>query len=31
LAGGEVLDLTEDITPNYDFFTSGPGYDALDM
>ncbi len=31
LAGGEVLDLTEDITPNYDFFTEGPGYDALDM
>ena len=31
LQGGEVLDLTEDITPNYDFFTVGPGYDALDM
>jgi ferredoxin len=30
LAGGEVLDLTEDIEPNYDFFISGPGYDALD-
>jgi ferredoxin len=31
LAGGEVLDLTEDIVPNYDFFSEGPGYDALDM
>ena len=31
LAGGEILDLTEDIEPNYDFFVSGPGYDALDM
>ena len=30
LAGGEILDLTEDIEPNYDFFISGPGYDALD-
>jgi ferredoxin len=28
-AGGEVLDLTKDIQPNYDFFESGPGYDAL--
>jgi ferredoxin len=31
LAGGEILDLTEDIVPNYDFFSEGPGYDALDM
>lgn len=31
LAGGEVLDLTEDIEPNYEFFSGGPGYDALDM
>jgi ferredoxin len=31
LSGGEILDLTEDIMPNYDFFTEGPGYDALDM
>ena len=31
LEGGEVLDLTEDIPPNYDFFVLGPGYDALDM
>ena len=30
LAGGEILDLTEDIPPNYDFFSEGPGYDALD-
>jgi ferredoxin len=29
LNGGEVLDLTEDIMPNYDFFSEGPGYDAL--
>lgn len=28
---GDVVDLTPDIQPNYDFFTSGPGYDALDM
>jgi hypothetical protein len=26
---GTVLDLTVDIQPNYDFFTDGPGYDAL--
>jgi ferredoxin len=31
LQGGEVLDLTEDIPPNYEFFSSGPGYDALNM
>ncbi|MCP4429260.1 MAG: ferredoxin family protein [Chloroflexi bacterium] len=32
LAGGEVLDLTEDIQANYDFFEDGvgPGYDAQD-
>lgn len=28
-AGGEVVDLTEDIQPNYDFYQKGPGYDAL--
>ncbi|MCA9907218.1 MAG: hypothetical protein KC519_01125, partial [Anaerolineae bacterium] len=28
-AGGEVVDLTADIQPNYDFFSKGPGYDAL--
>ncbi|HMM27716.1 MAG TPA: ferredoxin family protein [Aggregatilineaceae bacterium] len=27
-SGGEVVDLTADIQPNYDFFQSGPGYDA---
>jgi ferredoxin len=26
--GGEVVDLTPDIQPNYDFFKSGPGYNA---
>jgi ferredoxin len=31
LAGGEILDLTEDIEPNYEFYSGGPGYDALDM
>jgi hypothetical protein len=30
-AGGEVIDLTPSIQPNYDFFSSGPGYDALNM
>ncbi|HVU12964.1 MAG TPA: ferredoxin family protein [Phototrophicaceae bacterium] len=28
-AGGEVVDLTSDIQPNYDFYAKGPGYDAL--
>lgn len=28
-AGGEVVDLTADIQPNYDFYSVGPGYDAL--
>jgi len=28
-AGGEVVDLTVDIQPNYDFYAAGPGYDAL--
>ncbi|MGB4678413.1 MAG: ferredoxin family protein [Aggregatilineales bacterium] len=27
--GGEVVDLTPDIQQNYEFFRSGPGYDAL--
>ena len=31
LKGGEEFDLTEDIPPNYDFFSEGPGYEALDM
>ena len=30
-SGGEVIDLTAGIKPNYDFFADGPGYDALDM
>lgn len=28
-AEGDVVDLTIDIQPNYDFFQKGPGYDAL--
>ena len=31
LAGGEKLDLTEDIPSNYAFYSEGPGYDALNM
>lgn len=27
---GETLDLTEDIQPNFDFFTDGPGYDTME-
>jgi len=27
LEEGEIVDLTDDIQPNYDFFTDGPGYD----
>ena len=30
LAAGEVVDLTEDIKPNYEFFKSGPGYSTKD-
>jgi ferredoxin len=30
LAAGEVVDLTADIQPNYDYYKSGPGYKALD-
>lgn len=30
LEAGEVVDLTPDIKPNYDYFESGPGYSALD-
>jgi ferredoxin len=30
LAAGEVVDLTQDIQPNYDYFQEGPGYSALD-
>ncbi len=27
---GQIIDMTDDIMPNYDFFSEGPGYDALD-
>jgi len=30
LQGGEILDLTEDIPFHAKFFTTGPGYSALD-
>ena len=30
LVGSETLDLTEDIPPNYDYFSEGPGYDHMD-
>lgn len=30
LEAGEVVDLTADIQPNYDYFQDGPGYSALD-
>ena len=30
LTAGEVVDLTADIRPNYDYFKKGPGYDARD-
>lgn len=29
LTPGEVVDLTKDISPNYEFFKSGPGYSAV--
>jgi ferredoxin len=28
LSAGQSVDLTPDIKPNYDFFSSGPGYSA---
>lgn len=31
LEAGEVVDLTPDIKPNYDFFKDGPGYKAKDI
>lgn len=31
LEAGEVVDLTPDIQENYDYFTDGPGYKALEM
>jgi ferredoxin len=30
LEAGEQIDLTPDIQPNYDYFTKGMGYKALD-
>ena len=30
LKAGEVVDLTADTKPNYDYYSSGPGYSALD-
>jgi ferredoxin len=30
LSKGEVVDLTPDIKPNYDYFQKGPGYKALE-
>ncbi|HWQ82983.1 MAG TPA: ferredoxin family protein [Anaerolineales bacterium] len=30
LDAGEVVDLTEDIQSNYDYYTKGPGYAALE-
>jgi ferredoxin len=30
LEADEVVDLTEDIQPNYDFFESGPGYESAE-
>jgi len=30
LEAGEIVDLTEDIQANYDYFQNGPGYSALD-
>ena len=31
LQAGEEVDLTPDIKPNYDYFSEGTGYDALQM
>jgi ferredoxin len=31
LAGGEVLNLRDDIAPNYAFYKEGPGYEAKNM
>ena len=31
LAAGEVVNLQDDIQPNYDYFKSGPGYAAKDQ
>jgi hypothetical protein len=31
LAAGEVVNLRDDIQPNYDYFKNGPGYAAKDQ
>jgi ferredoxin len=31
LAAGELVNLRDDIQPNYDYFKSGPGYTAKDQ
>ena len=31
LSAGELVNLREDIQPNYDYFKSGPGYTAKDQ
>jgi ferredoxin len=31
LAAGEVVNLQDDIKPNYDYYKSGPGYSAKEM
>ena len=31
LEAGEIVDLTEDIQANYDYFAKGTGYKALEM
>jgi ferredoxin len=30
LTAGETVDLTPDIKPNYDYFSKGPGYSAME-
>ena len=30
LKAGEVVDLTKDIQPNYDYYKTGPGYSSAD-
>ncbi len=30
LTAGEVVNLKDDVQPNYDYFKGGPGYDARD-
>ena len=30
LEAGDVVDLTADIQPNFDYFSDGPGYDSME-